>query len=195
MGALRPPAPVQPIVGVLAASPALLDQARAALAAVVAPPALASAARQWVQSDYYRDEMGAHLWRQYLALDALMAPDDLADLKRLTNELEMRWRGAVGRAVNLDPGYLDLLRVVLASTKDAAHRVAIASGLYAEATLHFVHGRFQPWPYTYPDYAGDDALDFFTAARAQWRNARELKARTWNGRPTWRPRAQRHDGR
>jgi hypothetical protein len=186
MGAVRPPAPVQPIVGLLAASAALLDQARAALAEAVAAPALASRACEWTLSDYYRAEMGPQLWRQYLALDALMAPDDLADLKRLTNALEARWRGPAGRAVNIDPGYLDLLRVVLASTKDAAHRVAIAAGLYAEATLHFVHGRFQPWPYTYPDYAGDDALDFFTRAREQWRGARELKARTWDGRPTWR---------
>ena len=195
MGAVRPPAPVQPIVGLLAASPALLEQACAALAEVVAPPALASPAWEWMHSAYYRDEMGAPLWRQYLALDVLMAPADLAHLKRLTNELEERWRRPAGRAVNIDPGYLDLLRVVLASTKDAAHRVAIASGLYAEATLHFAHGRFQPWPYTYPDYAGDDALDFFTAARQQWCGARELKGRTRDGRPTWRPRAQRHDGR
>jgi hypothetical protein len=114
--------------------------------------------------------MGAEIWRQYLALDALMAPDALADLKRLTNRLEDRWRSERGRAVNIDPGYLDLLRVVLASTKDAAHRVAIAADLYAEATLHFVHGRFAAWPYTYPDYAGDDALDFFTRVREQWRS-------------------------
>lgn len=186
MGAVLPPAPVQPIVGMLAASPALLAEARGRLAAAIAPIALASAAVEWTRSDYYRPEMGAAIWRQYLALDALMAPEELADLKRLTNALEDRWRGPQGRAVNLDPGYLDLLRVVLASTKDAAHRVAIAAGLYAEATLHFAHGRFRPWPYTYPDYGGDDALDFFARVRDRWRAERLLKARTWDGTPRWR---------
>jgi hypothetical protein len=186
MGTVLPPAPVQPIVGLLAASPALLAEACEALSAAIAPAALASAVLPWTQSDYYRAEMGASLWRQYLALDALMPPEDLADLKRLTNAMEERWRNGRGRAVNLDPGYLDLLRVVLASTKDAAHRVAIGAGIYAEATLHFVHGRFEPWPYTYPDYSGDDAREFFTRARERWRSERVLKAHTWDGRAPWR---------
>jgi Domain of unknown function (DUF4416) len=181
MSVRESPARVQPIVGLLAASPALLAEARDALTAAVAPVVLASAEARWTQSDYYRAEMGTEIWRQYLALDALMAPDELADLKRLTNRLEDRWRTGRGRAVNVDPGYLDLLRVVLASTKDAAHRVGIAPGLYAEASLHFVHGRFAAWPYTYPDYAGDDALDFFTSVRERWR----ARARVEGPHPGW----------
>jgi hypothetical protein len=180
------PAPVQPIVGLLAASPELLTEARAALDDTLAPIALASAILPWTHSDYYRAEMGAAIWRQYLALDALMGPADLADLKRRTNALEERWRGPTGRTVNVDPGYLDLLRVVLASTKDAAHRVAIAAGVYAEATLHFAHGDYQPWPYTYPDYAGDDAREFFRSVRAHWRSECMLKANTWDGTARWR---------
>jgi len=182
MGTVAPPAPVQPVVGVLAASPALLAEAQSALAAAVAPVALASTAARWTQSEYYQPEMGAEIWRQYLALDGMMAPDELAALKRLTNRLEDRWRGPQGRAVNVDPGYLDLLRVVLASTKDAAHRVAIGPGIYAEATLHFVYGRFAAWPYTYPDYAGADALDFFTRVRERFRAERVLKAPIQGGR-------------
>jgi hypothetical protein len=128
MGVVRPAAPVQPIAGLLAASPTLLAAARDALAAAVALVELASAALRWTQSDYYRAEMGAEIWRQYLALDALMAPDALADLKRLTNRLEDRWRSERGRATRRSR-LPDLLRVVLASTKDAAHRVAIAADL------------------------------------------------------------------
>src|SRR5262245_30963468 len=79
MGAIRPPAPVQPIVGLLGASTALLADARAALTAAIAPIALASPELEWRQSDYYRAEMGDEIWRQYLALDALMAPHDLAE--------------------------------------------------------------------------------------------------------------------
>jgi len=36
--------------------------------------------------------------------------------------------------VNLDSGYLDLLNVVLASTKNANPRIHLNSGIYAEAT-------------------------------------------------------------
>jgi hypothetical protein len=186
MGAIAPPAPVQPIAGLLAASPALLAEARAALEADLAPIALASQPEEWAQSDYYRREMGDRIWRQYLALDTRMAPDELADLKRWTNGLEDRWRGPLGRSVNVDPGYLDLLRVVLASTKDAAHRVAIGPGIYAEATLRFVRGRFAAWPHTYPDFAAAAALDFFTQVRERFRAERVLKACIRDGRPRWR---------
>lgn len=163
------PASVQPIAGVLAASPALLAEAAAALADAVAAIAIASEPAPWTHSDYYAREMGASIWRQYLAFDTRMAADGLAELKRLSGALEDRWRAATGRRVNLDPGYLDLLRVVLASTKDAAHRVAIGPGVYAEATLHFARGEFHPWPYTYPDYAGADARAFFTCVRERFR--------------------------
>jgi hypothetical protein len=186
MGSVAAPAPVLPIAGVLAASPALLADAQRALAAAVAPIAAVSAAAPWAYSTYYRDEMGAELWRQYLAFAVWMEPEELADLKRLTNALEDDWRGPRGRAVNIDPGYLDLVRVVLASTKDAAHRVAIDRGLYAEAALHFVGGRFEPWPYTYPDYADAAAIEFFTQVRDRFRAERVLKAHTWDGRRRWR---------
>jgi Domain of unknown function (DUF4416) len=168
------PALVQPIAGVLAASTDLLAAAAAALARAVGPIASASEPVPWMCSDYYASEMGADLWRQYVALDARISAHTLADLKRLTNSLEDRWRVAAKRSVNLDAGYLDLSRVVLASTKDAAHRVAIAPGLFAEATLHFAHGEFRPWPYTYPDYAGADARAFFTGVRARFRAERAL---------------------
>jgi hypothetical protein len=179
-------AAVQPIIGVLAASPALLADAQAAIATAVAPVALASVAQPWAVSTYYAAEMGKDLWRQYLACDALMAPEHLGELKRVTGTLEVRWRGARGRAVNLDPGYLDLLRVVLASTKDAAHRVAIGTGLWAEATLHFVDGSFTPWPYTYPDYASRDACGFFNEVRERFRAARVSEG---GGKLVWSPKA------
>ena len=186
MGVVAPPAPVQPVAGVLAASRPLLAAAEEVLATAIAPVSLASDVALWTHSDYYQREMGAEIWRRYLVFDILIAPAELIDLKLLTNAFEDRWRDERGRAVNLDPGYLDLLRVVLATTKDAAQRIAIGSGLYAEATLHFEHGRFQPWPFTYPDYAGADALDFFTRARERFRLQRMLKGPTWDGNPRWR---------
>jgi hypothetical protein len=158
-------------VGVLAATRALLDEARALVGVEIAPVVLASEPVEWRVSRYYRDEMGDDIWRQFLALDTRIDPTELAALKLRTGVLEGRWRSPHGRAVNLDPGYLDLLRVVLASTKDAAHRVAVGHGIYAEATLHFVNGRFVPWPYTYPDYAAPAALDFFTEVRVRFRAA------------------------
>lgn len=170
MGDPRQAPLVKPIVGVLASSPDLLAEAQRALGEHVSPVECASEPRPWNVSDYYRDEMGETIWRQYLALTGLADAGALVAWKRGANELEDLWRGARGRRVNVDPGYLDRNKVVLASTKDAAHRVYVADGIFAEPTLWFAHGRFRPWPHTYRDYAADDAIEFFNSVRRRYRD-------------------------
>jgi len=172
MGTPSAPPPVKLVVGLLAASTALLDEAREALAAAVAPVELMTPPRPWAQSRYYCAEMGEEIWRQFVALVGLAPAPALARLKRRTNALERRWADARGRRVNLDPGYIDLQKLVLASTKDAAHRVYLAGGIYAETTLRFTATGFAPWPHTYADYAAPDALAFFNEVRARYRAER-----------------------
>lgn len=169
MGTPADPPRVKPIVGILAAAPDLLGEACEALSESFGAIDLTSEPRPWTASDYYAAELGRHPWRQYVAHDTLHDPGELAVRKVAANELEGRWRKHGGRAVNLDPGYVDLQKLVLASTKDASHRIYVGSGVFAEATLRFVAGRFAPWPYTYRDYAEDEALEFFTRVRARYR--------------------------
>lgn len=156
---------VKPIVGILAASDELIeascDAVRESLGAIEAR----SETRPWRCSGYYRSEMGDDIWRCFVALAALMPADHLARRKLSTNALEERWRAAAGRRVNLDPGYVDLHRVVLASTKDAAHRLYVGDGIWAEVTLRFESGGFRASPHTYPDYADESALAFFNRVR------------------------------
>jgi hypothetical protein len=177
VGTPAQPSQVKPIVGILAASRALLDAACVALADSFGAIDLASEPKRWAVSDYYAMELGKAAWRQYVAHDALDDAEDLSSRKLQTNELELRWHRTAGRAVNLDPGYVDLQKLVLASTKDASHRVYLGRGIFAESTLRFVGGRFEPWAYTYPDYSEDRALEFFTRVRARYR------AQLRDGRP------------
>jgi hypothetical protein len=67
--------------------------------------------------------------------------------------------------VNIDPGYLTLSKVVLATTKDYSHRLYLRDGIYAEVTLHYEAGAWRPWPWTYRDYASGQYLDFFERVR------------------------------
>lgn len=169
MGTPTVAAPVKRIVGVLVASLPLLDEVVDAVAASVAPVELASAPEAWTVSRYYTRELGPNIWRQYLALRGVMPADALAALKLETNRLEDHWRDGGARRVNLDPGYVSVTTLVLASTKPAAHRVYLGGGIYAEATLSFVNGSFTPWPYTYADYAAPASLAFFNQVRARYR--------------------------
>jgi hypothetical protein len=74
----------------------------------------------------------------------------------------------VQRPINIDPGYVHRYKVVLATTKDHSHRVYISEGIYAEVTLHWSQNVWTPWPWTYADYQTEEALRFFTKARADY---------------------------
>ena len=73
-----------------------------------------------------------------------------------------------GRRVNLDPGYIDAFKLVLASTKNAGQRIYLYSGIYAETTLQYFDGAFYGLPHTYPDYLWPQTLAFFTSLRAEY---------------------------
>ena len=159
---------VKPIAGILAVSPALIDEACNALAGALGPIDLESATERWSASDYYADEMGAEIWRRWVSLGELAPADRLPGWKQVTVRLEQSWTEAARRRVNLDPRYVDVYRLVLASTKDAAHRIYVGGGIFAEVTLRYEDGRLQAWRHTYPDYAASTAIDFFTRVRARY---------------------------
>lgn len=178
MGERSVPEPVQLIVGLLAASPELLGEARLVLAEQIAAIDGVSEAYVWTESGYYAAEMGPAIWRQFVSLNRCIEPGALADAKRRTNDMEQRWRDGSGRRrVNLDPGYLGVTKLVLATTKDAAHRVYLRDGIYAEATLHYANGSWHPYAHTYRDYAGAVALEFFKTVRSGYVARRRLTAR------------------
>jgi hypothetical protein len=121
----------------------------------------------WLESKFYEREMGARLRRGYCSLTPLRCAAELAAAKLQTQAIEDKFRDPVsrGRRVNLDPGYLDTLKVVLASTKNANQRVYLNSGIYAEATLFYHHGAFHGLRYTYPDFLTPQATEFLNGIR------------------------------
>src|SRR5437899_9932068 len=106
----------------------------------------------------------------YICYDLLSSVSSLAAVKHMTNRLEARWSTPQGqRRVNIDPGYLDLAKVVLASTKDHSHRLYIGDGIFAEVTLRYRQHTFQPWEWTYPDYRVPTTLAFFQQLRERYK--------------------------
>ena len=69
------------------------------------------------------------------------------------------------RPLNLDPGYVTDAKLVLASTKNHAHRIYLDSGIYAEVTLYYQGRQWKHWNWTYPDYRRSDYYEFFTSCR------------------------------
>lgn len=167
MGTAQTPAPVQLFCGLLLGPTVPVEEVEAVLVQTYGTIVLRSTPVPFTQTTYYASEMGPTLMRQYCAFAPLVSMDALARIKHTTNRLEMTWATPQGqRRVNLDPGYLDLAKVVLASTKDHSHRLYIGAGIFAEITLRYRQRAFQPWEWTYPDYRTATTLDFFHRLRA-----------------------------
>ena len=175
MGAARDPAPVKLIASLLAAGPAALEAARAALAGRLGAIDFQSELLPFDHTDYYAAELGTGLVRQVVTFAPLALPSDLPAVKLTTNEIEQAMAEDGRRTVNIDPGYVSLAKLVLATTKDHAHRLYLGLGIYGEVTLAYQGGRFRPWPWTYPDYAGEQYCSLFGEIRQRYRA--QLKAR------------------
>ena len=109
----------------------------------------------FIYTHYYDAEMGAPIKRFFVSVEEPMSPDTLASIKLRSNRMEDEFREEGKRRVNLDPGFLSLSRLVLATTKEGSHRIALNSGIYGEVTLLFEKGEFRPLPWTYPDFRSD----------------------------------------
>ncbi len=165
------------IVAAFSRWPEAIGWARDNLQNRYGPIALASPVFDFTETHYYDESMGTGLKKQFFALQRLIAPADLVAIKLATNGLEREaaergdWSMApsgVARPLNLDPGYLNAGKWVLATTKDQAHRLYLGRGIFAEVTLRFEQGEYVPWPWTYPNYRRDDYRTFFKAARGEY---------------------------
>jgi hypothetical protein len=165
MGTAKQPQAVKLVASLFAGRRPLLDAARARLEETFGPVDYQSEWLPFDHTDYYATEFGPDLGRFIVAFERLVNPGDLAAIKRQTNALEAGWLAGSCRQVNIDPGYVSLSKLVLASTKDHAHRLYLAEGIYGEVTLTFRQGAFRPWPWTYPDYASPRYCALFAEIR------------------------------
>jgi Domain of unknown function (DUF4416) len=169
MGDIHEPDAVLLLVAVSSRHAAALDWAREQVEQQFGPLALVSDAFSFTETDYYTATMGADLKKQFVTCERLVDPGDLAGIKRTTNRWEAEYaalgRHPESRPLNLDPGYVTPAKLVLASTKDHAHRLYLQEGIYAEVTLAYRSRQWQPLDWTYPDYRRDDYQAFFTGCR------------------------------
>ena len=120
-------------------------------------------------TDYYAQAMGEILPKRLWAFESLISPDMLPKIKCLTNAWEEEFKSTavcpVERPLNIDPGYIDLGKLILASTKDHAHRIYLSEGIFAETTLMYTQKKWKSLPWTYPDYQSAGYQEFLTRCR------------------------------
>jgi hypothetical protein len=177
MGEAKPEPPAALVCAILYKEASARDGALKALEADFGPVALRQEPFPFTHSDYYAAEMGTPLQKQIVLFREPVPQGFLAEIKSLTNRREASLARLGRRRVNLDPGLLLPSRLVLATTKDHAHRIYLSRGIYAEVTLLYRNGAFTPLPWTYPDYRERAVLDFLAECR-RWYLSRRAERQT-----------------
>src|SRR5262249_37056920 len=169
----RLPDPVLLVIAAFSRHTEALRWARERLEQSYGEVALTSPVYAFNQTAYYEPTMGPELRKQFHAFRDFVDVEHLPEIKLQTNALERDLAQAglypEPRPLNLDPGLLSLGKFCLATTKDQAHRIYLRDGIFAEVTLRFHAGAYEPWPWTYADYRQPEVLDFLGEARDFYR--------------------------
>jgi len=168
---LKDPKPAKLIIGILAADRNCLHAAIEAVIDKFGKTDYTSDVWAFEKTDYYKDQTGPRIQRQFVSFERLVGLGKLAKIKHQTNKIEQKLVKSLGlpllRPVNLDPGLIAPAKLILATTKDYSHRIYIGKKMYAEVTLIFDKGRWQPCDHTYPDYRQQCYYRFFDKVRTR----------------------------
>ena len=123
---------------------------------------------QFKHTLYYEQEMGSELKKLFCSFENLIEHMDIVDIKRHTNDIEDSFAKDKHRIVNLDPGYVEMAKLILATTKNYSHRIYLGKGIYGDVQLFWRHGYYQENPWTYPDYKEKATKEFFSKVRTSY---------------------------
>ena len=150
--AASPPDPVKRLAAILWGDEATLARALERLRSLGPGLDFEGPDRPFDATRYYEPEMGQGLRRRIVSLGSLASPDCLVDLKHAAIEIEDALRGPRGRTVNVDVGYMDIHKVVLASMKHGPQKIYISRGIYADMICRYSRGTFHTFEWTFPDF-------------------------------------------
>lgn len=172
MGIIKQKEKVQLIIGILSADKLIIEKAVQRLSEQYGLLDYESEFIDFIFTDYYETEMGKNLLRKFISFKKLINPEILPDIKIFTNKLEEKFLTTEGkRLINLDPGYITLGKLVLATTKNQQHRIYLRNGIFAEVTLRYTNKTFTNWEWTYPDYRTKKYVDIFNHIRELYKES------------------------
>lgn len=146
------PLPVKLFCGVLYSDETLVSKSRLSLIETCGEIDYQSDQYAFQISEYYRPEMGWPIYRVFWSFKRLISANEIARIKIDCNEIEDQLAVEGNRKVNLDPGYMDYDKIVLASAKYNGQKIYLNFGIYADLTLRYEKGNYYPYPWSFPDF-------------------------------------------
>ena len=129
-------------------------------------------------SSYYDDELGGEGKRLIYSFKNTVDPSRQAEIKEFTNNVESKFSVEGKRLINLDPGFINHGRLMLATTKNTGFRIALKNGIYTELTLFYARGKWNKFPWTYRDYQSERVQRFLIGVRKKYLKQRKEESTT-----------------
>lgn len=108
-----------------------------------------------------KEEMGVPLFRTFISFQRLVDPGEISLIKMGCIGLEERLRHQGKRRVNLDPGYLDSHKALIATTHGGPAKIYHSAGIYLDMVLLFPKGKCQALPWSFPEFKAQNYDDTF----------------------------------
>lgn len=161
--------PVMPVISVITADEKLKEETEFILVSYFGKIDLVSELYPFDLSDYYEKEMGTELTRRWFSFRELLDASHLADWKYSCVDIENGFLDDDDRSVNIDPGYLDYGKLVLASFKSAPDKIYMGRGVWAHTCLRYGHGIFTAPDHSFPDFIDGRFNNFMLEVRRSYR--------------------------
>ena len=162
--------PVMVIVSIISHEDQMKESARMLLESRFGEAELVSPLYPFDLSDYYEKEMGSFLSRRWYCFSKLLDASEIAEWKYFCESIENDYLDRkTNRTVNIDPGYLDYGKLVLASFKSAPDKIYMGRGVWAHTCLRYGHGSFKAPDHSFPDFKDGRFNDFMLEARRLYR--------------------------
>jgi hypothetical protein len=168
MSILQTPPPAKLVCSIFSQQERLISRAADVLSGAYGTIDFETPVMLFDQTSYYEPEFGDSLRRIFMSFAELVFQDTLPEIKHATNRLEQEFSKEGKRQVNIDPGILTAERLVLATGKNFSHRIYLGQGIYADLTLICRKSSFRPLPWTYPDYASREVIEFWNGVRKSY---------------------------
>ena len=123
----------------------------------------------FADTPYYEKEFGEQLVRRWIGFQELIFPENLPDLKLRSSKLEKKLSVGKSRQYNLDPGYLDSDKLVLASFKRGPFKLYMGKGVWADMLLSYAKGKFHAFPWSFTDFCDDRYHKSLTVMREKFK--------------------------
>lgn len=159
------PEPVKLIASLFSSEKNLLERVIDELSGIFGRVDWISPESLFDRTRYYENEMGWPLHRRFISFERLIHPEQIVEIKLRCNRLENQYTHEGKRRINIDPGYISAERLILATGKNYVHRIYLSKGIYADLTLVFRKGCFEPLAWTYKDYSDPITRGYFKKIR------------------------------